>query len=137
MKVRPGAVVRGAGVAVACLLPAASKRPPVLLGSYAGAWFLDKPGLRIFVVIPDTVEPWKRTMVPFTTSAASWSTVMLTVAAALRRTRVPTPIAAVLLGGGVVVVDSILADLGEARDAREAAAAQGDAPPGPTSAPTP
>ena len=123
MKVRPGAVIRGAGVAIACLASDASKRSPVLFATYTGAWFLDKPGLRIFVVIPDTVEPWKRTMVPFATSVASWSSVMLAAATALRRTRLPAPIAAVALGGGVLVLDSILADLGEAREAREAATA--------------
>jgi hypothetical protein len=46
---------------------------------------------------------------------------MLAAITALRRTRLPVPIAAVVLGGGLVVVDSLLADLGEARDAaREA-----------------
>jgi hypothetical protein len=123
MKVRPGAVVRSAGVALACLAPDASKRSPVLLATYAGAWFLDKPGLRIFVVIPDAAEPWKRTMVPFATSVTSWSTVMLAASTALRRTRLPVPIAAVALAGGVLVVDSVLADPGEAREARDAAAA--------------
>ena len=45
--------------------------------------------------------------VPFATSVASWSTVMLAATAALRRTRLPVPIAAVLLGGGFMVVDSL------------------------------
>lgn len=57
---------------------------------------------------------------PFATSVASWSSVMLAALTALRRTRLPVPIAAVLLGGGLVVVDSVLADLGDARDAAEA-----------------
>ena len=117
MKVRPGAVVRGAGVAIACLAGDASKRSPILLAGFAGGWFLDRPGLQIFTVIPDTEEPWKRTTVPFATSVASWSAVMLAAMTALRRTRLPVPIAAVVLGGGLVVVDSLLADLGEARDA--------------------
>jgi hypothetical protein len=117
MKVRPGAVVRGAGVAIACLAGDASKRSPILLAGFAGGWFLDRPGLQIFTVIPDTEEPWKRSTVPFATSVASWSAVMLAAMTALRRTRLPVPIAAVVLGGGLVVVDSLLADLGEARDA--------------------
>ena len=117
MKVRPGAVVRGTGVALACLASDASKRSPILLAGFAGGWFLDRPGLQIFTVIPDTEEPWKRTTVPFATSVASWSAVMLAAMTALRRTRLPVPIAAVVLGGGLVVVDSLLADLGEARDA--------------------
>ncbi len=46
---------------------------------------------------------------------------MLFAATALRRTILPAPVAAVLLGGAVVVVDSLLADLGEAREAATAA----------------
>jgi hypothetical protein len=117
MKVRPGAVVRGAGVTLACLAADASKRSPVLLAGFAVGWFLDRPGLQVFTVVPDAEEPWKRATVPFATSVASWSTVMLAATAAVRRTRLPAPIGAVLLGGGLVVVDSLLADLGEARDA--------------------
>ena len=67
MKVRPGAVVRGTGVAIACLAGDASKRSPILLAGFAGGWFLDRPGLQIFAVVPDTEEPWKRTTVPFAT----------------------------------------------------------------------
>ena len=126
MKVRPGAVVRGAGVAIACLAGDASKRSPILLAGFAGGWFLDRPGLQIFTVIPDTEEPWKRTTVPFATSVASWSAVMLGAMTALRRTRLPVPIAAVVLGGGLVVVDSLLADLGEARDAAVVEEAQAE-----------
>ena len=126
MKVRPGAVVRGAGVAIACLAGDASKRSPILLAGFAGGWFLDRPGLQIFTVIPDTEEPWKRSTVPFATSVASWSAVMLAAMTALRRTRLPVPIAAVVLGGGLVVVDSLLADLGEARDAAVVEEAQAE-----------
>ena len=127
MKVRPGAVIRGAGVALACLASGASTRPPILLAAYTGGWLLDKPGLQVFMVIPDTDEPWKRATVPFATSVASWSTVMLAATTAVRRTRLPVPIAAVALGGGVVVLDSLLADLGEAREAAAAAEADVDA----------
>ena len=77
MKVRPGAVIRGAGVALACLVPDPSKRSPILLAGFAGGWFLNKPGLQVFTIIPDADEPWKRATVPFATSVASWSTVML------------------------------------------------------------
>ena len=129
MRVRPGAVVRGAGVALACLANDASKRSPILLAGFAGGWFLNRPGLQIFTVLPDSEEPWKRATVPFATSVASWSTVMLTATAALRRTRLPVPIAAVVLGGGLVVVDSLLADLGEAREAATAEQAQEDTEP--------
>jgi hypothetical protein len=121
MKVRPGAMVRGAGVAVACLVPDHSMRWPVLLAGFGGGWFLNRPGLQVFTVIPDTDEPWKRATVPFATSVGSWSAVMLAATTAMRRTRVPAPIAAVVLGGGLIVIDSILTDLGEAREATEAA----------------
>ncbi len=117
VKVRPGAVVRGAGVALACLASGPSARSRILFAAYAVGWRLGKPGLQVFVVVPDTDEPWKRATVPFATSVTSWSTVMLVTATALRRTRLPAPVAAILLGGTVVVVDSLLADLGEARDA--------------------
>ncbi len=117
MKVRPGAVIRGAGVAVACLESTPTARSRTLFAAYAAAWPLGKPGLQVFVVIPDTDEPWKRGAVPFATSVASWSAVMLVAATFLRRTALPAPIVAVLLGGTVAVVDSLLADLGEARDA--------------------
>ena len=70
MKVRPGAVVRGTGVVLACLVSDASKRSPILLAGFAGGWFLDRPGLQIFTVIPDSEEPWKRATVPFATSVA-------------------------------------------------------------------
>jgi hypothetical protein len=121
MKVRPGAVIRGAGVAVACLAPDPSDRSAILLAGFASGWFLNKPGLQVFTVIPATNEPWKRTTVPFATSVMSWSTVMLAATAAARSTRLPVPIAAVALGGGLVVIDSILADLGEAREKLKAA----------------
>ena len=116
MKVRPGAVIRGAGVAVACLASGPTARSNILFAAYAAAWPLGKPGLQIFVVIPDTDEPWKRGAVPFATAVASWSFVMLVAATAVRRI-LPAPVAAVLLGGAAVVVDSLLADLGEAREA--------------------
>jgi len=123
MKVRPGAVVRGAGVALACLAPDPSKRSPIMLAGFAGGWFLNKPGLQAFTIIPDANEPWKRATVPFATSVTSWSTLMLAATTAVRKTRLPVPIAAVALGGGLIVIDSLLADRGEARDAREAAKA--------------
>jgi hypothetical protein len=123
MKVRPGAVIRGFGVALACLTPDPFKRSPIMLAGFVGGWLLNKPGLRVFTVIPDANEPWKRATVPFATSVTSWSTVMLAATTAVRRTGVPAPIAAVLLGGGLTAIDSFLADRGEAREAREAAKA--------------
>ena len=119
VRVRPGAVLRGAGVALACLASSPTSRSRVLLAAYTVGWPLDKPGLQVFVVIPDTDEPWKRATVPFATSVTSWSTVMLVATSSIRRTRLPAPLAAVLLGGAVTVIDSLLADLGERRKAAE------------------
>ena len=130
MKVRPGAVVRGAGVALACLASDPSKRSPILFAGFTAGWFLNKPGLQVFTVIPDADDPWKRATVPFATSVASWSTVMLAATTAVRRTRLPVPIAAVVLGGGLVVIDSLLADQGEAREAAKAAEADASEPDG-------
>ena len=96
MKVRPGAVVRGAGVAGAYLAADVSTRSGILFAAYAGGWFLNKPGLQVFMVIPETDEPWKRASVPFATSVTSWSTVMLAATTALHRTRLPGPIGALL-----------------------------------------
>jgi hypothetical protein len=121
VKVRPGAVIRGAGVALACLASNPSARSRVLFAAYAAGWPLDKPGLQVFIVIPDTDEPWKRATVPFATSVMSWSTVMLVASTAVRRTKLPAPLAGVLFGGAVVVIDSLLADLGERREAATAA----------------
>lgn len=121
MKVRAGAVVRGTGVALACLATDESKRSPILLAGFACGWMLDRPGLQLATVVPDSEEPWKRATVPFATSVASWSTAMLVATTGLRRTSLPVPIAALVLGGGLVVVDSLLADLGERRDAVDAA----------------
>ena len=129
MKVRPGTVARGVGVSLACVAPDPSIRWPILLAGFTGGWFLNRPGLQLFTVVPDSEEPWKRGIVPFVTSVSSWSAVMLAATTAARRTRLPAPIAALLLGGGLIVVDSLLTDLGEARDA--AKAAEGDGEPEP------
>jgi hypothetical protein len=112
-------------VGTAYLASGTSTRSGVLLAAYTAGWFLNKPGLQVFMVIPDTDEPWKRASVPFATSVSSWSTVMLAATTALRRTRLPGPIGAVVLGGGVMAIDSLLADLGEKRDAAKAADAEG------------
>jgi hypothetical protein len=112
-------------VAGACLASGTSARSGILLAAYTGGWFLNKPGLQVFMVVPDTDEPWKRATVPFATAVTSWSTVMLAATTALRRTRLPVPIGAVLLGAGVIVIDSLLADLGEARDAAKVAEGDG------------
>jgi len=103
----------------------------VLLAAFTGGWFLNRPGLQVFTIIPDATEPWKRATVPFATSVASWSAVMLAATTAVRRTRVPAPIAAVVLGGGLVAIDSLLADLGESRDAAKAAEPDGPEPASP------
>jgi hypothetical protein len=123
-RIRPGSAVRGAGVALACLLPHLPGRARAVVASYAAGWPLGKPGLQVFVVVPDEdEEPWKRAVVPFATSGVSWTAVMLVGVSAVRRSSLPAPVAAVLLGGAVALGDSLLADLGERAKARSAEAA--------------
>jgi uncharacterized protein (DUF849 family) len=121
-------------VGLACLVPGLRGRARVVLASYAVGWPLDRPGLQVFVVVPDEdAEPWKRVVVPLATSAASWSAVMLLAVSAVRRSALPAPVAGVLLGGAVIVGDSLLKEVGErakasaqrAREAAEAAAPAG------------
>jgi hypothetical protein len=126
MKVRPGAVMRGTGAGLACLASSTSQRSGILLGTYTGGWFLNKPGLQVLMVVPDTDEPWTRATVPFATAIGSWSAVMMAATTGLRRTRLPVLIGAVVLGASVMVVDSLLADLGEAREAAKTAKADGE-----------
>ena len=123
MRVRPGAIARGAGVALACLASGPTARSNALFAAYAVGWPLDKPGLQLLVWVPETDEPWKRAAVPFATSVTSWSTVMFLATTAVRRTAVPAPIAAVLLGAAVAVGDSFLADVAERAEAEPAEAA--------------
>jgi hypothetical protein len=51
---------------------------------------------------------------------------MMAATTGLRRTRLPVLIGAVVLGASVMVVDSLLADLGEAREAAKTAKADGE-----------
>jgi hypothetical protein len=117
MKVRPGSVIRGVGVAASYLAAGRSSSSGILFASHAGAWFVDKPGLQIFWIIPDTDEPWKRGSVRFATSVATGSAAMLAATTALHRTNLPAPIGAAVLGGDFMANDSLLAELGEKRDA--------------------
>jgi hypothetical protein len=128
-QVRPGSAVRGAGVALACLSPGVLGRARLLVASYAAGWPLDKPGLQFFAIVPDEDEdPWKRAVVPVVTSGASWTAVMLAASSGLRRSRIPAPMAAVLLGGLVAVGDTVAADVfGRMRAKAEAAASARDA----------
>lgn len=123
MRLRAGSAVRGAGVGLACLFPSLVGRARVVGASYAVGWPLGKPGLQLLVVVPDEdEEPWKRAVVPFATSALSWTVVMTAAASVVRRTALPAPVAAVVLGGLVAVGDSALVDVGERAMARAAAA---------------
>jgi hypothetical protein len=132
MRVRAGSAARGAGVGLACLLPRLSGRARAVLAAYAVGWPMASPGLQVFVVVPDEdEEAWKRAVVPFVTSAASWSAVMLLAVSAVRRSSLPAPVAGVLLGGAVVLGDSVLGDVGvrmQAKAARGRAAASDEAP---------
>jgi hypothetical protein len=76
-RIHPGSALRGAGLALACLLPGVRRRTTVIAGSYAVAWPLDRPGLQFFTVVPDEdEEPWKRAVLPVLTSGASWTLAM-------------------------------------------------------------
>ena len=117
MKVRPGTCVRAIGVALGCLEESPSRRSRVVVAGFACGWFLNRPGLQVATVVPDTEEPWKRTTVPFVTSVSAWSGAVLALISALRRTPVPPLALSVALSGAFVVLDSLLSDLGESRDA--------------------
>lgn len=123
MKVHNGSVVRGAGVALACLLPGLRGRAGAVLASYAAGWTLGKPGLQLLVIAPDKDEdPWKRAVYPFASSGASWTALMLVAVSAVRRSALPAPVAAVMLGGVVAIGDSLLVDVGERAMAKAAEA---------------
>ncbi len=127
MRLRYGSVVRGAGVALACLLPSFRSRTRAVVASYAAGWPLDKPGLQVLVVVPDDdAEPWRKAVVPFATSGASWTAVMLLAVSAVRRSALPAPLAAVALGGLVVAGDSAMAELAERTKSRVAATREPD-----------
>jgi hypothetical protein len=122
--VRNGSLVRGAGVALACLLPL-RRRTGALVASYAAAWPVDRPGLQFVVVVPDEDdEPWKRAVLPVATATASWTVVMSLAVLGARRLPVSTPVAALLLGVGVAAGDSMLGGVGERLKAKAMAAAE-------------
>jgi hypothetical protein len=123
MRLRAGSAVRGAGVGLACLFPGLGGRARAVLAAYAVGWPLGTPGLQVFVVVPDEdEEPWKRAVVPFATSASSWSAIMLLAVSAVRRSALPAPVAAALLGGAVVVGDSLMTEVGDRMRAKVDAA---------------
>jgi hypothetical protein len=122
-RIRPGSAVRGAGVALACLMPSLPQRTRAVLVSYGVGWPLDRAGLQLLVVVPDEgAEDWQKVVLPFATSAVSWTLLMTAAASVVRRTALPAPVAALLLGGAIAVGDSALADLGERAKARMQAA---------------
>jgi hypothetical protein len=116
-------------VAVACLSPRLAVRTRAIAASYVVGWPLSRPGLQIFSIVPDEdEEAWKRAVLPIGTSGISWTALMLGLSALVRRSRLPAPVAAVLLGGVVAAGDSVLGDVFERlRTKAEAAAAAPDA----------
>lgn len=118
-RVRTGSLVRGGGVALACLMPGLSHRTRAVLASYGVGWPLGKPGLQLFIVVPgDETADWQKAVLPFASSAVSWTVLMTGAATLVRRTSLPAPVWAVLLGAAVAVGDSALIDLGERVRAR-------------------
>jgi hypothetical protein len=108
-------------VALACLSPRLSGRARAVVASYAAGWPLGKPGLQLLVISPDEVaDPWKRAVYPFASSGASWTLLMLGAVSVARRSVLPAPVAAVLVGGLVTVGDSLLIEVGERAMARAA-----------------
>jgi hypothetical protein len=123
-RVRTGSAIRGAGVALACLLPGVPRRAGVVAGSYAVAWPVDRPGLQFFTVVPDEdEEAWKRAVVPVLTSGASWTVAMSLAVWGARRQPLATPVAAVLLGAGIAAADTALEGWAERLKAQALAAA--------------
>jgi len=107
---RTGSVVRGAGVAIACVVPGVTRRAEVVATTYAAAWPIDRPGLQFLAIVPDEDEQaWRRLVVPVATSGASWTVAMSLAILGARRLRLPTPVAAVLLGAGVAAADTAMA----------------------------
>lgn len=124
-RVRPGSAVRGAGVALACLLPGLKGRARAVAASYAVGWPLDKPGLQVLSVVPgEDEDAWKRAVLPIASSGSSWTAVMLLAVSAVRRSALPAPVAALLLGSAVAAGDTALAELAERMKARAAAAVE-------------
>jgi hypothetical protein len=122
-RVRTGSLVRGAGVAIACLVPGVARRAEVVATSYAAAWPIDRPGVQLLIVVPDADEAaWKRAVLPVASSGASWTAVMLLAILGIHRLRLPTPVGGALLGAGVAAADSAMATWGESVKARAAAA---------------
>jgi hypothetical protein len=121
-RVRPGSAVRGAGVGLACVLPGLTGRARAVAASHAVGWALDKPGLQLLIVVPDEDEDaWKRLVLPVVTSGLSWTAAMLLAVSAARRSALPAPVAALLLGGAVAVGDTALIGVGERAKARVSA----------------
>jgi hypothetical protein len=124
-RVRTGSLVRGAGVAVACLVPGVARRAEVVATTYAAAWPIDRPGLQFLTVVPDEDDPaWRRAVVPIASSAGSWTVAMSLAILGARRLRLPTPVAAVLLGAGVAAADTAMVGWAEGLKAKAAAAAE-------------
>ncbi len=129
-RVRPGVALRGAGIAIACLLPGVTRRAEVLATSFVAAWPIDRPGVQLVTLVPEQDAPaWQRAVVPVATSGASWTLVMSLAVLGVRRLRLPTPVGAVLLGAGVAAADTAMIGWSEtikakAEAARVAAAAE-------------
>jgi hypothetical protein len=135
VRLRAGSAARAAGVGLACVMPRLSGRAGAVGAAYAVGWPMGKPGMQLLVWVPEEdAEPWQRALIPFASSAVSWTTVMVLASTAVRRSKLPAPVGGALLGGLVLVADSLLVGVGEramamadaAREKAEAAAASTD-----------
>jgi hypothetical protein len=126
-RLRTGSLVRGSGVAVACLVPGLARRAEVVATTYAAAWPIDRPGLQFLTIVPDEDEPaWRRVVVPIAGSGASWTVAMSLLILGVRRLRVPTPVGAIALGAGIAAADTAMVGWADGVRAK-AAAARGQA----------
>lgn len=128
-RIRPASAVRGAGLALACLSPRLSGRARVVAASYVVSWPMSKPGIQLAIVVPGEGEDaWKRAVYPLASSGASWTAVVLGLVELARRSRIPTPMAAALLGSAIALGDTRMIEFGEQMKAkRQAAGAARDA----------
>jgi hypothetical protein len=105
----PGSLLRGAGAGVAVLLPGRPARVGVLVASYAVGWFVDPKGFQVLSLTgKEDAGPVLRVGPPLLTATASWTGAQLGLGALVRRTPVPSPVAALGYALLVAWADSVV-----------------------------